>query len=225
MEQARKIIRSSTDFGPTVIIRSSTDFEPTVYEQSNTVAIDTETNGLNLHRDRLCLVQMCFGNDKCYLLQIEQGKKYPNFVKMLRNKKIEKIFHYGRFDIAMLHQHFRTLVGGPVFCTKIASKMARTYSDKHGLKNLCRELLNVELNKDQQSSDWGAIELSEKQEQYAASDVIYLHRLKDALTEILLREDRLDLAEQSFRFLPYMALLDCFGWDDIFAWGDARKSF
>jgi ribonuclease D len=203
------------------IILSNKDFDLSVYMQSDEVAIDTEALGLNLMRDRLCVVQMYFGNDVCYLLQISKHEKYPNFVKMLKSKKICKVFHYGRFDIAAIYSHFNLLTQYPIFCTKIASRIARTYTEKHGLKNLCKELLGVDLNKEQQSSDWGAYELSESQKQYAAQDVLYLFDLKSKLTEMLVRENRMHLAEQCFQFLPTRSLLDCSGWenDDPLSWG------
>lgn len=197
------------------IIYSSEDFDDSVYNQSDSVAIDTEAMGLNLQRDRLCLVQMYFGGDQCYLLQILPNNKYPNFKKMLRNKKICKVFHYGRFDIAALYKHFSTLVTYPVFCTKIASFFARTYTDRHGLKNLCKELLKIDLNKEQQSSDWGSSDLDDAQKQYAAQDVLYLFDLKDKLTEMLVRENRMRFAEGCFEYLPHRALLDCEGWADV----------
>lgn len=183
------------------------------------VAIDTETTGLNLFRDRLCLVQLCFGDSKCYLIRIVPNKKYPNLCKVLTNKKMKKIFHYGRFDIAMLYMHFGVLTQN-VFCTKIASKMVRTYTERHGLPNLCRELLGIEISKEQQSSDWGALELSDAQKTYAAADVLYLHRISEILQEKLVREDRNKLAEKCFEFLPWRAMLDCKGWQtDIYQWG------
>ena len=207
----------------TKIIHSREDFSYETYTQADEIAIDTETTGLNLFRDRLCLVQMSFGND-CYLLQISKENKYPNFVKMLKNPKICKIFHYGRFDIAMLYRHFNVLVNYPIFCTKIASIMARTYTDKHGLKNLSKELLKIEINKEQQSSDWGAYELTEAQKQYAAHDVLYLHELKSKLTEMLVRENSMKITENCFKFLPTRAHLDCLGLEntDPFNWSTRR---
>ena len=183
----------------------------------SSVAIDTETTGLHLHRDRLCLVQLCFGDSKCYLLRIRKGTKCPNLCKLLVNRKIKKIFHYGRFDIAVLYMHFNVLAQN-VFCTKIASKLSRTYTERHGLPNLCRELLGIDLAKDQQSSDWGALDLSEAQKNYAAADVLYLHRIAEILQERLVRESRNELAENCFKFLPWRAKLDCKGWlGDIFS--------
>lgn len=206
------------------IVDSTEDFDASIYDQPE-IAIDTETTGLNLVRDRLCVVQMYFGGDTCYLLQIDKNKKYPNFVKMLKNRKICKIFHYGRFDIAMLYQHFNVLAAPQIFCTKIASKIARTYTEKHGLKNLCRELLGVDLSKEQQSSDWGAYEITHAQKQYAAKDVLYLFDLKSKLTEMLIREDRLQLAEKHFDFLLTRAFMDATGWADVdpLSWGHINR--
>jgi ribonuclease D len=182
------------------------------------VAVDTETTGLNLFRDRLCLVQLCFGDSRCYLVRIIKNQKYPNLCKLMQNKKVKKIFHYGRFDIAMIYQNLNAICEN-VFCTKIASKLVRTNTERHGLPNLCKELLGVEIPKEQQSSDWGAIELSDAQKNYAAMDVLYLHRLADILKERLIREGRIDLAEKCFNFLPTRAELDCMGWEyDIFDW-------
>jgi ribonuclease D len=183
------------------------------------VAIDTETLGLNPFRDRLCLAQMTGGDGVCHMVQFAAGQyAAPNLKRMLAEPKVLKLFHFARFDIAM----FRRWLGvdcKPVYCTKIASKLVRTYTDKHGLKDLVRELLGVELSKEQQSSDWGARELSEKQLAYAANDVAHLHQLKDALDAMLAREGRTDLAQACFDFLPSRAELDLAGWDevDIFA--------
>ena len=179
------------------------------------VAIDTETMGLNPHRDRLCLVQLSSGDGTAHLVQIARGqKKAPNLARMLRARKVEKLFHFGRFDIAALAHAFGA-VARPVWCTKIASKIARTSTDRHGLRNLCQELIGVDISKQQQSSDWGAGELSEAQLEYAASDVLYLHRLKTELEQRLAREGRTALAEACFGFLPDRALLDLAGWPEI----------
>ena len=183
------------------------------------VAIDTETMGLNPHRDRLCLVQLSSGDGNAHLVQIAKGqKKAPNLVKMLRDRKVEKLYHFGRFDIAVLAHAFG-VVTRPVYCTKIASKLCRTSTDRHGLRNLCQELIGVDISKQQQSSDWGAEELSEAQLEYAASDVLYLHRLREVLDARLAREGRTDIAAACFRFLPDRARLDLIGWPevDIFA--------
>ena len=182
------------------------------------VAIDTETMGLNPHRDRLCVVQLSAGEGNAHLVHVMPGQREaPNLVRMLLDPNVLKLFHYGRFDIAVLAHAFGA-VSRPVWCTKIASKLCRTFTDRHGLKQLCQELLGIDLSKQQQSSDWGAPELSQAQTEYAASDVLYLHRLREELTARLAREGRLELADACFRFLPDRALLDLAGWpeEDIF---------
>ncbi len=179
-----------------------------------TIAIDTETLGLNPHRDRLCLVQLSDGDGTAALVQISGNYDAPELKRLLADQNVLKIFHYGRFDMAVL-KHFLGVMPGPVYCTKIASKLARTYTDRHGLKDLCRELLGVELSKQQQSSDWGAAELSQDQLSYAASDVLYLHALKDRLDDMLRREGREHLARACFEFLPTRAELDLEGWAEI----------
>ncbi|MGN6767787.1 MAG: ribonuclease D [Rhizobiaceae bacterium] len=183
------------------------------------VAIDTETLGLNPHRDRLCVVQISPGDGSADVIQIAQGqRKAPNLAAILRNRRITKLFHYGRFDIAVLYHAFGVMAE-PVFCTKIASRLTRTYTDRHGLKDLCSELIGVSLSKVQQSSDWAADTLSPEQLEYAASDVLYLHQLRDKLAQRLARESRVKEAEACFRFLPTRAKLDLMGWAeaDIFA--------
>jgi ribonuclease D len=176
------------------------------------VAVDTETMGLNPHRDRLCLVQLSGGDGSAHLVQIAKGqKKAPNLARLLRDRKCLKLFHFGRFDIAVMAHAFGA-VARPVWCTKIASKLCRTATDRHGLRNLCQELIGVDISKQQQTSDWGAPELTEAQLEYAASDVLYLHRLKAELESRLAREGRTALAEACFRFLPDRALLDLAGW-------------
>ncbi|NND18827.1 MAG: ribonuclease D [Silicimonas sp.] len=183
------------------------------------VAIDCETMGLLPHRDRLCLVQLSFGDGDAHLVQIEKDQsEAPNLTRLLTDAKILKLFHFGRFDIAALYHAFGALAE-PVYCTKIASKLVRTYTDRHGLKNLLEELLGIDISKLQQMSDWGADTLTDAQLDYAASDVLYLHQLKDKLDERLAREGRADLAEAAFRFLPIRARLDLAGWPDtdIFA--------
>ena len=183
------------------------------------VAIDTETLGLKPARDRLCVVQLSPGDGTADVVQIEKGqKRAPNLQKLLRDRSKSKIFHFGRFDIAVLFNAFGA-EANPVYCTKIASRLTRTYTDRHGLKDLCKELLDVDLSKQQQSSDWAADTLSEAQLEYAASDVLYLHRLRDVLDGRLEREGRKRLAEQCFRFLPARARLDLAGWEeeDIFS--------
>ncbi|WP_139974916.1 MULTISPECIES: ribonuclease D [Brucella/Ochrobactrum group] len=187
--------------------------------QVDAVAIDTETLGLNPHRDRLCVVQISPGDGTADVIQIDAGqKKAPNLVKLLKDRSITKIFHFGRFDLAVLAQAFGTMPQ-PVFCTKIASKLTRTYTDRHGLKELCNELLDVSISKQQQSSDWAADILSQAQLEYAASDVLYLHRLKAVLEQRLERDGRAKQAEACFKFLPTRSELDLMGWpeDDIFA--------
>ena len=183
------------------------------------VAVDCETMGLNFHRDRLCLVQLSSGDGVAHLVQIAAGQNSaPNLCKLLTDAKILKIFHFGRFDIAALLKAFGILTS-PVYCTKIASKLVRTYTDRHGLKNLLQELLDTDISKQQQSSDWGSETLTDAQLEYAASDVLYLHRLKDELDLRLKREGRFDLAKSCFDFLPTRARLDLSGWPetDIFA--------
>lgn len=183
------------------------------------VAIDCETMGLNPHRDRLCVVQLSAGDGDAHLVQIAKGQsEAPNLTRLLADPAVLKLFHYGRFDIAAMYNAFGVLTA-PVYCTKIASKMVRTYTDRHGLKNLTQDLIGVDISKQQQSSDWGAAKLSKAQIDYAASDVLYLHRLRQALNDRLDREGRSELAQSCFDFLPTRALLDLEGWpdSDIFA--------
>ena len=183
------------------------------------VAIDCETMGLNPHRDRLCLVQMSGGDGNAHLVQIEKGQtEAPNLCAMLEDPDVLKLFHFGRFDIAALYHTFGALTA-PVYCTKIASRLVRTYTDRHGLKNLTQELLGLDISKHQQMSDWGAEALTDAQMDYAASDVLHLHELRDALDQRLAREGRSDLAAACFEFLPTRARLDLAGWPetDIFA--------
>ena len=183
------------------------------------VAIDCETMGLNPHRDRLCVVQMSGGDGNAHIVQIAPGQNSaPNLTRMLEDPAVLKLFHFGRFDIAALFNAFGAL-SAPVYCTKIASRLVRTYTDRHGLKNLCQELIGVDISKQQQMSDWGAETLTEAQLEYAASDVLYLHRLREALNDRLAREGRTDMAQACFDFLPTRALIDLAGWPetDIFA--------
>lgn len=183
------------------------------------VAIDTETLGLNPHRDRLCVVQLSPGDGTADVVQIAPGQKdAPNIVALVNDPQKTKLFHYGRFDIAVLYNAFGALAE-QVFCTKIASRLTRTYTDRHGLKDVCNELLGVSLSKQQQSSDWGATQLSPEQLDYAASDVLYLHQLREKLLERLRRENRMAEADACFAFLPTRAKLDLMGWaeEDIFA--------
>lgn len=183
------------------------------------IAVDTETLGLNPHRDRLCLVQLSPGDGSADIVQIDAGQREaPNLTALLNDPDKVKIFHYARFDIAVLFKTFGVMAG-PLYCTKIASRLTRTYTDRHGLKDVAKDLLDVELSKQAQSSDWAAAELTEAQIAYAASDVLYLHAMKDKLDGRLARERRVELATACFLFLPARALLDLAGWDeqDIFA--------
>ena len=184
------------------------------------VAIDTETTGLSLVRDRLCLAQLSDNGKDCHLVQFRHPAAFhaPNLRALIENTKVTKLFHYGRFDIAMLERHIGH-VAGEVYCTKVASKLVRTYTDRHGLKDLCRELLGVDLSKEQQSSDWGAETLSPEQQSYAAQDVLYLHSLRKILNAMLAREGRTGLAQSCFEFLPKRVSLDLGGWPeaDIFS--------
>ena len=200
---------------------------PDNFDFKDIVAIDCETLGLNPHRDRLCLVQISNGDGNAHLVKIKAKNNgdttpkqslAPNLCSMLVDKNIMKLFHFARFDIGALLSHFNVITA-PVFCTKIASKLVRTYTDKHGLKNLINEILNVDISKREQSSDWGALELSDSQMEYAASDVLFLHELKSNLEMRLVRENRLSLAEACFKFLPERAKLDIEGWkdEDIFS--------
>ena len=196
---------------------------PDLTRYSGAVAIDTETMGLNPHRDRLCVVQLSNGDGSADVVQIPKDHgngptDAPNLKALLADPKIAKIFHFARFDLAALYNAFGVMAQ-PVYCTKIASRLSRTYTDRHGLKDLVREVLNIDLSKQQQSSDWGAQILSEAQLAYAASDVLYLHALRERLDVMLAREGRLGLAQACFEFLPTRARLDLEGWDteDIFA--------
>ena len=192
---------------------------PEDLDLSSVVAIDTETMGLRPHRDRLCLVQLSAGDGVCHLVQLAPGRyAAPRLAALLADPAVLKLFHFARFDVAVLKRYLAVLAA-PIYCTKIASKLVRTFTDRHGLKDLCKDLLGVELSKQQQSSDWGAESLSDEQLRYAASDVLHLHALRAKLDEMLAREGRTELAEACFRFLPSRALLDFEGWpdEDIFA--------
>lgn len=192
---------------------------PDLSRYTGAVAIDTETMGLNPHRDRLCVVQLSPGDGSADVVQIPKGHTdAPNLKALLANPAVTKIFHFARFDVAVLYQSFGVMTG-PIYCTKIASRLTRTYTDRHGLKDLVREVLNVDLSKQQQSSDWGSDSLSEPQLAYAASDVLHLHALRERLDAMLVREGRTQLAKACFDFLPTRALLDLQGWaeEDIFA--------
>jgi ribonuclease D len=187
---------------------------PPDFEFGDSVAIDTETLGLNPHRDRLCVVQLSAGDGNAHLVQFGKGAyDAPNLKALLANPSIQKIFHFGRFDIAVL-LHYLGILASPVYCTKIAAKLVRTFTDRHGLKDLCRELLGVELSKQQQTSDWGQAVLTPEQLSYAASDVLHLHALKAKLDGLLEREGRTELADACFKFLPFRAELDLNGWYD-----------
>jgi ribonuclease D len=192
---------------------------PASVSLAGSVAIDTETLGLKPRRDRLCLVQLSGGDGNAHLVQLD-GKDWsaPRLKALLADPSILKIFHFGRFDMGVLAYHL-DVMPEPIYCTKIASKLARTYTDRHGLKDLCNELLSIDLSKQQQSSDWGADNLSDQQKHYAASDVLHLHALKAKLDTMLKRENRMGMAEASFRFLPVRVGLDLAGFedDDIFA--------
>ena len=192
---------------------------PDGLDLSPVVAIDCETMGLNLHRDRLCVIQMSGGDSNSHIVQVEKGQtQAPNLCAMLENPDVLKLFHFGRFDIAAMYYTFGALAA-PVYCTKIASRLVRTYTDRHGLKNLCQELIGEDISKQQQMSDWGAETLTDAQLEYAALDVLYLHRLREALDERLAREGRTEMAQACFDFLPMRAKLDLAGWPetDIFA--------
>jgi len=192
---------------------------PDDLDLGSVVAIDCETMGLNPHRDRLCLVQLSGGDGNAHLVQIAPGQtEAPNLVKLIEDASVLKLFHFGRFDIAALYHTFGATTA-PVYCTKIASKLIRTYTDRHGLKNLLDQLLKVDISKLQQTSDWGAEALTKAQLDYAASDVLYLHQLRDKLNGMLEREGRMQIAQSCFDFLPTRAILDIEGWPetDIFA--------
>ena len=192
---------------------------PDLSRYKDSAAIDTETMGLNPHRDRLCVVQLSNGDGSADVVQIPKDHSdAPNLKALLADAAITKIFHFARFDLAVLFHTFGVMPQ-PVYCTKIASRLTRTYTDRHGLKDLVRELLNVDLSKQQQSSDWGAVQLNEAQLAYAASDVLHLHALRERLDAMLVREGRTDLAQACFDFLPTRAKLDLGGWEleDIFA--------
>ncbi|MDA9502395.1 MULTISPECIES: ribonuclease D [unclassified Bradyrhizobium] len=192
---------------------------PDLSRYTGAVAIDTETMGLNPHRDRLCVVQLSPGDGSADVVQIPKGHTdAPNLKALLANPAVTKIFHFARFDVAVLYQTFGVMTG-PIYCTKIASRLTRTYTDRHGLKDLVREVLNIDLSKQQQSSDWGSDSLTEPQLAYAASDVLHLHALRERLDAMLVREGRSQLAQACFDFLPTRALLDLQGWaeEDIFA--------
>ena len=196
---------------------------PDLLDHTNEIGVDTETTGLNLSRDRLCLIQIGISRNECHLVKFDKSEfqkegKYKNLVNLLNNKQIKKIFHYARFDLAVIKK-FLKINCENIFCTKIASKLVRTYTDRHGLKDLCKEILEIDLNKSQQSSDWSASVLSKNQIKYASHDVIFLFDLKKKLHEMLKREDRLEISEKIFSFLQTRVELDLSGWidSDIFS--------
>ncbi|MEE2694848.1 MAG: ribonuclease H-like domain-containing protein [Pseudomonadota bacterium] len=205
-------------FGESKIFLHHDDL-PTGIKYPDKIAIDTETTGLSLVRDRLCLIQFAFSKKECHLVKFkkdisEKENNSPEIVKLLENDEIEKIFHYARFDAAMIKKFLKVELKN-IFCTKIASKLSRTYTDKHGLKELCKEFLNVDLSKAQQSSDWSADQLSDSQIKYASNDVIYLFELKYILEDMLKKEGRQSLAKKIFEFLPTRIKLDFLDWNDV----------
>ena len=186
---------------------------PESFKASNIIALDSETMGLNPKRDKLCLVQISNGDEICHLVKIDMSAQKPlNLIKILKNNKIQKIFHYARFDVAVFKINFKINIKN-IYCTKIASKLVRTYTDKHGYKDLCNELLNKSISKTEQSSDWGG-DLTKDQQRYAATDVLYLHKLKDKLNKMIIREKREKLAQACFNFIEYRTDLDINGWAD-----------
>jgi len=192
---------------------------PNDIDWGNSIAVDTEAMGLKNHRDRLCIVQISSGDGNAHLVQFERDQyQAPNLKKLLADNNITKIFHFARFDVAII-KHYLNIDCEPIYCTRIASMLARTYTDRHSLKELARELLSVELSKQQQSSDWGQAEITSEQQAYAANDVLYLHELREKLNLMLKREDRYELAEMTFKFILTRAKLDLAGWieTDIFA--------
>ena len=187
---------------------------PNNFRVSESIAIDSETMGLIPHRDKLCLVQLSNGDNVCHLVKVDSSKSRPkNLINILKNNKIQKIFHFARFDIAVLKFNFKIKIKN-IYCTKIASKLVRTYTDRHGYKDLCNELLKVNISKNEQSSDWGG-KLTIKQQKYAATDVLYLHELREKLNVMLIREKRVKLAQACFDFLEHRTDLDIIGWQDI----------
>ena len=204
---------------PTITVHQNDLPEDVLDSFGNEIAVDTETMGLNLIRDRLCVLQLSAGDNSAHLVKFD-GSDYraPNLRALLEDESRTKLFHFARFDIAAI-QYYLEVTCRPVFCTRIAARLTRTFTDNHGLKNLCGELLGVEISKQQQTSDWGADMLTDAQILYAASDVLYLHALKQKMVDVLIRESRLHLAEECFKFLPTRAELDLVGWPevDIFA--------
>ena len=187
---------------------------PEKVKLGQSIAFDCETMGLNPKRDKLCLIQLSNGDDICHLVKIDQKQTKPkNLIKVLKNNKIEKIFHFARFDVAVFKYNFKINIKN-VYCTKIASKLVRTYTDKHGYKDLCSELLNKKISKNEQTSDWGG-QLTKSQQQYAATDVLYLHKIKNRLNKMLIRENRDKLAKACFNFIEHRTDLDINGWADL----------
>ena len=211
---------SITQFMPNGTIHLHQNDLPEGLSLGPVVAVDTETMGLNPHRDRLCLVQLSAGDGVAHMVQLIPAKRggtgfdCPNLKRLLADPDVVKLMHFARFDVAVL-QHSLDITVSPVKCTKIAAKLVRTFTDRHGLKDLCKELLGVDLSKQQQTSDWGAEKLTDEQLAYAASDVLYLHALKAKLDALLEREGRMELAQAAFRFLPTRARLDVAGWPDV----------
>ena len=188
---------------------------PAGVEFGSVVAMDTETTGLHLWRDRLCAIQLSAGDGNAHVVHFpDRNYAAPNIRKLLSDAKVTKVAHFARFDLAMIQKHFN-LICAPVYCTKMASRLVRTNTDRHGLKDVCHDLLGVELSKEQQTSDWGAKELSKDQLNYAAADVLYLHKIKEKLDELLVREQRQGYADACFRFLPVRAALDLAGWSEV----------
>ena len=201
----------ANEFPPPILHRNDL---PADVDLGPVVAVDTETMGLKTHRDRLCLVQLCSGDGQAHLVQLVDGYDAPNLKALMADPNRLKLFHFARFDIAAI-QAYLGVVTAPVYCTKIASRLVRTFTDRHGLKDLVRDLCGVEISKQQQSSDWGAETLTPEQLKYAASDVLYLHAMREKLDEMLAREGRTELAQACFDFLPTRAALDLAGWDEI----------
>jgi ribonuclease D len=201
----------ANEFPPPILHRNDL---PADVDLGSVVAVDTETMGLKTHRDRLCLVQLCSGDGQAHLVQLVDGYDAPNLKALMADPNRLKLFHFARFDIAAIKAYLG-VVTAPVYCTKIASRLVRTFTDRHGLKDLVRDLCGVEISKQQQSSDWGAETLTAEQLKYAASDVLYLHAMREKLDEMLAREGRTELAQACFDFLPSRAALDLAGWDEI----------
>ena len=188
---------------------------PANIDFGSSIAVDTEAMGLKNHRDRLCLVQLSGGDGNAHLVQLEKGKyDAPNLKKVLSDQNVTKIFHFARFDVAII-KHYLGIECTPLYCTRIASYLCRTFTDRHGLRDLCKELLGVEISKQQQSSDWGAAELNEDQKNYAANDVLYLHELQKKLDDMLVREGRREIAQKCFDFVPARVELDLLGWQEF----------